>query len=81
MSVSLDLGESLTPVWLHLGRGQSRSQEVTRVGHDPSKKVGSPVPQLTPHHTHKEEEVVGGCLQWGVGVGGAAGNHVGRKRG
>lgn len=70
MAVSLDLGESLTPVWLHLGRGQSRSQEVTRVGHDPSKKGGSPVPQLPPTTpTRKKRLWEGVCSGGGVGVG------------
>lgn len=34
---------------------------------------GEPSSTTPSHHTHKEEEVVGGCLQWGVGVGGQLG--------
>ena len=69
MSVSLDLWESLTPVWLHLGRGQSRSREVTSVGHDPSKKVGSPVPQLSPTAPTRRKSLWESVCSGGVGVG------------
>lgn len=71
MSMSL-VRESLTHSVAALGE-ERQSHKGPGAGHDPSKKVGSPVPQLTPHHTHKEEEVVGGCLQWGWGWGGQLG--------